>query len=559
MMKKWTCLLCAVLLTVSLTGCISVSVKTEEQSGLAGISDRADEAVNSVIAESEVSGQDLPEETPEEAKPDLAGLVSDPNKDQQMSQMLMSEDIFEGRDDISYVLIYNPALWDENNKDMFGFDNNDTLTTGDIGSQIDINAGRAGELEESEYDFEFYTQPGIGDLPEGMELNAENQRAGELQPIYEEGDTKEFYIGNESRSLETLECLYAGEYCYIWSFDGSISEEQAQHYGEEFDTVIYPADVETFGTARYTDEGGKINILYYDFNESGFLGFFRGIDLRATGEVAEELIEEYGINLNQAIINVNSAYCDEEFEDVIFSTQAHEFQHLINYTDFFESYYNSNGQALGCTDSWLNEAMSGYIEEKLYPGIKMKEGHYQSFAQSDLIRGGQSMYHFGTGFHDIGVYGSAFLFTQYLEQRAGESIFHEIHDYYRSGDHMDLTTPTVLYNTVPEEMVKEIEESYTYPEDLVFENDAQEWVSKMILDYYLSLLCFDIEDPIAYIYVDALTLLYDEINPADIEGGGRVIAATMNGTFAIPEDADYGLIYIGLDADFNPVTGICYK
>ena len=56
-----------------------------------------------------------------------------------------------------------------------------------------------------------------------------------------------------------------------------------------------------------------------------------------------------------------------------------------------------------------------------------------------------------------------------------------------------------------------------------------------------------------------MTLLYDEINPADIQGGGRVIAATMDGTFEIPDDADYGLIYIGLDADFKPVTGICYK
>ena len=55
--------------------------------------------------------------------------------------------------------------------------------------------------------------------------------------------------------------------------------------------------------------------------------------------------------------------------------------------------------------------------------------------------------------------------------------------------------------------------------------------------------------------VEAQTLLYDEINPADIEGGGRVIAALKDGEFKFPEDADEGLIYIGLNKNFEPVTG----
>lgn len=45
-----------------------------------------------------------------------------------------------------------------------------------------------------------------------------------------------------------------------------------------------------------------------------------------------------------------------------------------------------------------------------------------------------------------------------------------------------------------------------------------------------------------------------KINPADIEGGGRVIVALKNGKFEIPQDADYGFVYVGLDDNFEVIT-----
>ena len=35
-----------------------------------------------------------------------------------------------------------------------------------------------------------------------------------------------------------------------------------------------------------------------------------------------------------------------------------------------------------------------------------------------------------------------------------------------------------------------------------------------------------------------------------------MIVALENDTFTIPKDAQKGLIFIGLDADFRPVTGL---
>ena len=163
---------------------------------------------------------------------------------------------FEGHSDISYVLIYNPALWDES----IG-DGNKTLMTGDFSAQIDTSIAVRAGFDDEEPEFVYYDQPIFTGLPEGVVLTPDSFRAGGFAPIYEEGETHAFYVGEPGvdRREETLTCLYAGEYCYIWSLGDSISSEQAKGYGKEFDEVIYPADTETFGFARFTDDGKSIS------------------------------------------------------------------------------------------------------------------------------------------------------------------------------------------------------------------------------------------------------------------------------------------------------------
>ena len=68
------------------------------------------------------------------------------------------------------------------------------------------------------------------------------------------------------------------------------------------------------------------------------------------------------------------------------------------------------------------------------------------------------------------------------------------------------------------------------------------------------MLKYDAGDPEAFKNVKSDYLLYDELDGANIEGGGRIIIATKDGKFSIPDDADKGLIYIGLDKNFNVVT-----
>lgn len=166
----------------------------------------------------------------------------------------------------------------------------------------------------------------------------------------------------------------------------------------------------------------------------------------------------------------------------------------------------------------------------MYPGTKDLAGHYEEFATSDRIRHGQSMYNFTTDTtntnFDIGVYGSVYLFSEFLSSGAGDDVFSDIHSYWRTS-----------YSPSPDE----------------------EWMSKLTLDFYLSLLKPDGSSPEAFDKVRAQTLLYDEINPADIEGGGRVVAALKDGEFKFPTDADRGLVYVGLNRNFEIVTEIVVR
>lgn len=556
MKKRIALLLCAVMLAALLAGCGSAAPASEEP---------APAQDTGSVQQSTTQEQEPAAELP-------AVEVIEASEPQSSQISLTDANDFSGRDDIAYVLIYNPAGWDETKSDGRGKDLNEKLTTGTLESQIDANMRVRAGFEDEEPEFGFIAQTKFT-LSDDNQLNPDFVRAGGLPDLYDVGDTSDFYVGTSDRRLETLTCMYAGESCYIWALNGCISEAQAERYGKEFDEVIYPADTEIFGSARFVEDGGKVNILYYDFgeSESSVLGFFYQPDLLATEEWGNTPAEQQAtirknmVNTDRAIINVNAKACSNPAnETVVFSTQAHEFQHLICFTDFFESYYGSHGMAAGYADTWLNEAMSGYIEEKLYPGVKVREGHYGALESSGLIRHGQSLYNFFTSnvlniYQDIGVYGSVFLFSNYLENENDSQIFRRIHDFYRAGTNADISTAAALYASVGDSFRDQIDTRYSYPAELKFASEAQEWTSKMALDYYLSLLSFDNSDPDSYANVRAGTLLYDELDPTLIEGGGRVLVATLDGSFTIPDDADYGLIYIGLDKSFNPVTGICYK
>lgn len=456
---------------------------------------------------------------------------------------------------MKYVMIYNPEVYDE---DAYY---NMTRSTGDLSNQINVDLARADGLEK---DYELLTMD-QNDLNKDIpydEFDLSGDRASFIPTIYKKGDTKVFYTYTSNSTAEprisrSFNCRYAGIFCNVWVYEGSISDEQAQKYGEEFDSTVYLGDTMAFGEGRFTDNGGKVNLLYYPMPRS-LGGCFCMLDLYATGEVTAEQIQQYGINTDHALVHLNADLASKpEKNTFMTSTLAHEFQHLICGTDYF---YTVN--YVRCR-TWLNEAMSGYAEELLFPGSKVEGGHVDCFMTSDRIRQGQSLYNFETSTtqddYDIGVYGSVYLYSEYLARLAGPDVYSMFHWYWRNSMSTSLSEAEALVHSVDTQVYDAIDQSIPYPFYMTFASEEEKWMSKLTLQFYLELLDEDLSDPADYSYVQNEYLLYDEINAAQIEGGGRIIFALEGDTYQIPQDADMGLIYVGLDENFDVVTPLLYR
>jgi len=449
--------------------------------------------------------------------------------------------------DASFVVIYNPKLFDEVEESMIALS---SLNTGDLSSQIITGMNRAGDLGNGINPDSVISQGAYSiDM---NETNRSGAKAGGLDPVYRVGDTHAFYHFTgmmTAREEDTFDCVYAGEHCYIWSLDGSVDETAAEEYGKEFDEVIYQKDVDTFGPGRFTENGGKVNMLFYPM-EQGVGGLFCIYDIFAGTEVPEDIRVSYGMNTDHAIISVNSDMVGVD-DDFVKSTLAHEFQHQICASDYF--YTDDTPQMR----TWLNEAMSAYAEEMVYPGIKEAGEYNLMMYVSDAYRKGQSLYNFATDNDEyIGAYGAVYLFSQYLAQHAGDDVFTKVHEYWRSTSEHNKTEAGCLAAAVPESFKKEIDEKYTFPAgvDSSFANEDEKWLSKLALDFFIETLSGDLAQMKEYEDNLRAVTLYTEVNPQDVEGGGRMLVATESGRYTIPDDADEGLLYIGLDEDFNVIT-----
>lgn len=452
----------------------------------------------------------------------------------------------------SYVMIYNPYIFDESGN--MGAADPAKMSTGDFSSQIVIGMNRAGDLGDIEMPG-MISQAEINVNVDDSAVNREGVRAEMIDPEYTLYASHEFWhpdMNMQNQMKETFTCLYVGEHCYIWTANNSITEAEAQTMGQDFDAKIYTQITGAFGPARFTDNGGKVNLLIYPIQDR-IGGFFTTADIYSSAELPEEMANQYGFNTDHAIVHINSKYVKEN-PDYAKSTMAHELQHQICASNCF-NYYETP-----MMETWLNEGMSAVAEELVYPGIKEAGYYNQCFYLSNNYRTGQSLYNFDTAFDEyIGAYGIVYLFTEYLQQEVevygANNVFYGIHDFWRNSYRGDISVAEALATAVPAEFYEAIDSTYVYPASISagFANKYDEWMSKMALDFYIETLSPELANLTEYTDQVHSLMLYSEINPVEIEGGGRIVIATQNSTYQIPADADPNLIYVGLDANFNPV------
>ena len=531
MKRKLSMLLCAAMVLGTLVGCGGEKTKTAE-------------TTKTVVENNTVKAEDLIGENGE-------------IKDRVAYEKLEGTDAvlksFTGSrmDNVSYVMIYNPFIYDEGDGTTGPVAQG--RSTGNMSSQIVVGMNKAGGLEP---DIEIPTVRSQADNDANVDttgVNREGIKAGAMDPMYNVNDRHEFYHSDAtltSTYLDTFDCVYSGTYCYIWSLNGSISSEQAQIMANEFDYNIYQKLITNFGTARFTDNGGKINLLFYPMME-GLGGYFTMADIFSSAEVPADYITQYGFNVDHAIVHINSSYVTSN-PGYAKSTMAHEFQHLICASDCF-NYAETPWMA-----TWLNESMSAYAEDMVYPGIK-EQGYYNQFMYlSNNYRTGQSLYNFDTTNDEyIGAYGAVYLFAKYLEKLDGTQVFNRVHQYWRSSFSADVNESWALMLALSDNAFQTINDKYVYSPRIYTEllgTDLSLSLSKLTLDFYIETLKPELSNLYGLENEMHAAMLYTEMAPVEIEGGGRILVATQNGSYEIPADADWGLVYIGLDENFNVVS-----
>lgn len=464
--------------------------------------------------------------------------------------------------DAAYVLIYNPLLYSQ---DSSAKENEKkSMNTGYLGTQVVAGSGKAGELKTEE------DTPDVIPYDENLdawELDPERTgtRAQGPDPVYKQGDKHEFaYSAGEYRKRGTFTCVYAGKYCYIWSISNSISKENAKKQGQYFDEKIYPQMVENFGTPRFTENGGKVNLLYYSMKDINYGGFFSGYDSYYEEEYYEGWGEKEKYNFGHAIINI-STDCNYEYN---LSTCAHELQHQICSSEALYEGWE------GWMDSWLNEAMSLAASELVTQGSSDNFSTGAYFYESERFRNGQSLYNFTTDYSssDTGTYGAVYLFEEYFKRLGGNDVYSKVHTFWREETKQsNKTEANALKSALSKTKINEIAMKYDYSDSLVKQigSGSNVWLSKLTLDFWIA----TIEDsPIRCdIYASKRTYngkklsasewmkvfrqqkLYDKVTAASIEGGGCIFVATKNGTYSVPQDADSNLIYVAFDKNFKVI------
>ena len=123
-------------------------------------------------------------------------------------------DSFDSAGDVSYVMIYNPDIYDENSS------SNKKLSTGKLSKWIDTSVSRADGLD-TEPEITRISQSALSKGVKDVDADTEGDRASSLQPTYKENDKQDFYylsnISSDKKEKDTYTCSYVGKYCYVWT------------------------------------------------------------------------------------------------------------------------------------------------------------------------------------------------------------------------------------------------------------------------------------------------------------------------------------------------------
>lgn len=218
---------------------------------------------------------------------------------------------------------------------------------------------------------------------------------------YSVGDTRTFYIldSDEKQTSSSATLKYQGNYCNVWFMDNASSVKITdsstkisdylsnnslyEKIAEIFDS-IYPVETNLFGsnipTKSYdniisVDSNTKIDILLCDIYEDakngqedsgGTFGYFYSLDMITNDYIKNNLATKEALSSNESEMFYVDSYFLCTLADQVYSTLAHEFQHMLH----FVNKSINNGVS---TSTWFNEMLSMCCEELLQDVLNISD------------------------------------------------------------------------------------------------------------------------------------------------------------------------------------------
>ncbi len=218
---------------------------------------------------------------------------------------------------------------------------------------------------------------------------------------YKIGDSKDFWVTNVDTSEHftvTATVQFLGDNVYFWIENGAnYTETDLVDLATAFDQEIYPTTREFFGSewSPGVDHDPRIHILYARGVGRSLAGYYSSADqLHPDAHDFSNAHEMFIINADNVFL----------WQDYIYGTLAHEYQHMIHW------YIDRN------EETWLNEGFSMLSE--LINGF-IPSGFDQIYIRDTDIQ----LTDWGP---DIGEnsphYGAAMLFTTYFYDRFGKEL-----------------------------------------------------------------------------------------------------------------------------------------
>jgi hypothetical protein len=262
-------------------------------------------------------------------------------------------------------------------------------------------------------------------VPLGSKSITENPGDGVGIPEYEGRKTGTFNaINTETNKGYTLNAVHLAEneYCIVYGERAAgIPLETAEAIASTFKARVYPHITEAFGDfqelLRGKDFGqyDKLTLLLMDIkdgynaktNPSYIAGYFYPADMYSRGTLS------YSNETAVLYLDVNPG---KPNNDEFFSTIAHEFQHLINFS--IRMGQQGGGLNVRPQNTWIDEGLAS-AAEYLYGGTHVqKKIDYFNSDTENYFSGGETFFTWDGQYED---YCTIYLFFQWLRIQAGGS------------------------------------------------------------------------------------------------------------------------------------------